>query len=58
LQEIGSDGDEVSLYPVRVSDETTFYLNDLVNQQNCRIWGSRQPEEMFEYHRGTPKVIV
>jgi hypothetical protein len=33
-------------------------VNGCVNQHNCRIWGSGQPNEIHEYVRGSAKVNV
>ena len=30
------------------SDEAHFHLNDFVNTQNCRIWGSKNPHAIHE----------
>lgn len=40
------------------SDEATFHLSGCVNRHNCRIWGSENPHETFQYERDTPKVNV
>jgi hypothetical protein len=33
-------------------------MNGCINQHNCRIWGSEQPNEIHEYVRGSAKVNV
>jgi hypothetical protein len=40
------------------TDEATFHINGCVNRHNCRIWGSQQPNEFFQYVRGSPKANV
>jgi hypothetical protein len=52
------DDNEGYLQRVMLTDEATFHINGYVNRYNCRIWGSQEPNEFFEYVRDTPKVNV
>lgn len=38
------NGDPGFLQNSIMSDESHFYLNGFVNKQNCRIWGSENPQ--------------
>jgi hypothetical protein len=42
----------------RTSCAIFFHLNGVMRRHNCRIWGSRQLEEMFQYQRDTAKFTV
>ena len=33
-----------------LSDEYKFSLSGSVNKENCRIWGSERPSEVYETH--------
>jgi hypothetical protein len=52
------DDNEGYLQRVMFTDEATFHINGCVNCYNCRIWGSQELNESFEYERDTPKVNV
>ena len=39
-----------------VSDETTFYISGKVNRNNVRRWGLKNPLEILEHLRDSPKV--
>jgi ferredoxin-like protein FixX len=52
------DDAETFLCQVCFTDEVTFRVNGCVNQHNCRIWGSEQPNEIHEYVHGSAKVNV
>jgi hypothetical protein len=43
------DDNETFLRQVCFTDEVTFHVDGCVNQHNCRIWGSEQPNEIHEY---------
>ena len=40
------------------SDEAHFWLNGLVNKQNCRIWGESNPQKIQQLTMHTEKVTV
>lgn len=40
------------------SDECHFSLSGHVNSQNCRIWGSERPKQVYETLQGAPSVMV
>lgn len=40
------------------SDEATFHVSGYVHKQNCRIWSTDKPTEVYEYQDNTPKVNV
>lgn len=40
------------------SDEATFHLSGYVHKENCRIWATEKPTEVYEYHDNTEKVNV
>ena len=40
------------------SDECKFSLSESVNKQNCGIWGSECPNELYEMLQNTPSVMV
>ena len=40
------------------SDEATFHTSGYVHTQNCRIWSTEKPTEVYEYQDNTPKVNV
>ena len=40
------------------SDEAIFHLTGHVNKQNCRIWGTEEPSDVFEKPLHSEKVIV
>lgn len=48
------DDDARYLERIVFTDEATFHVNGVVNRHNCRIWGSEQPNEVFEYVRDSP----
>jgi hypothetical protein len=50
--------DESYLNRIFFSDEATLHINGCVNRHNCRIWESQQPNEVFQFVRGSPKVNV
>jgi len=52
------DEDETFLQRICFSDEAAFYVNGCVNQHNCCILGTQQPNEIHEYVQGSPKVNV
>lgn len=39
------------------SDEATFYLNGIVNRQNCRYWAPANPHWMMEDHTQFPLKV-
>ena len=41
-----------------MSDEAHFYLNGMVNQQNCRFWALEQPRELHQKPLHSKKVTV
>ena len=41
-----------------MSDEAHFYLDGVVNKQNCRIWASENPEVYTEHGPHGPRVTV
>jgi hypothetical protein len=43
---------------VLFSDESTFHVCGKFNRHNCRILGSKNPQQVIEYERDTPKLIV
>lgn len=40
------------------SDECKFSLSGQVNKQNCRIWGSERPQQVYEAPNNAPSVMV
>ena len=40
------------------SDECKFSLSGVVNKQNCRIWGTERPNEVYETLHNSPSVMV
>lgn len=32
-----------------VSNEANFYLNDHVNKENCKVWGTKNPRVIVEH---------
>lgn len=40
------------------SDEATFHISGYVHKQNCRIWATEKPTEVYEYEDNTDKVNV
>ena len=40
------------------SDEANFYLNGLVNKQNCRVWGRENPHALVERDIQSPHLTV
>jgi hypothetical protein len=40
------------------SDECSFSLSGGVNKQNCRIWGSERPQEVYESPQSAPSIMV
>ena len=56
LEKISSDID--FLENVIFSDESTFYVNGVVNRHNCRIWGTEPPVETIQISHSSPKVNV
>lgn len=40
------------------SDECKFTLSGQVNKQNCRIWGTERPNEVYETRTNSPSVMV
>ena len=40
------------------SDESTFFVNGVVNRHNCRVWGTEPPDETIEVCHSSPKVNV
>ena len=43
---------------ITFSDEVHFWLNSLVNKQNCRIWCERNPQEIQHRSLHSEKVTV
>lgn len=39
------------------SDESTFFLNGLVNRHNCRYWSTENPHEFREAHTQYPQKL-
>ena len=39
-------------------DESTFHFSGKVNKHNVRIWGTKNPRELVQYVRDSPKVNV
>lgn len=50
--------DEDFLDHVVFSDESTFHLSGHVNTHNARIWGSKNPHEVVQVQRDSPKINV
>ena len=46
------------LQQVWFSDEAHFCLNGKVNRQNCRIWASEKPEDVYQLPLHSPRVTV
>ena len=40
------------------SDECSFSLCGGVNKQNCRIWGTERPQEVYEVPQGADSIMV
>ena len=40
------------------SDECSFSLSGDVNKQNCRIWGTERPQEVYEVPQGAHSIMV
>ncbi len=40
------------------SDECKFSLSGTVNKQNCRIWGTERPNQVYETLHNSPSVMV
>ena len=40
------------------SDEFHFYLNNIVNKQNCRFWGTEKPNFHYEKPLHDDKITV
>ncbi len=40
------------------SDECKFSLSGKVNKQNCRIWGTERPNQVYETLHNSPSVMV
>lgn len=39
------------------SDEATFFINGIVNRQNCRYWAAENPHWMMEAHTQIPQKV-
>jgi hypothetical protein len=50
------DDDESFLHQICFTDKVAFHMNGRVNQQNCKIWGSEQSNEIREYIHGSVNV--
>ena len=50
--------DAGDLESIVFSDECKFSLSGSVNKQNCRIWGSERPKEVYETIQNSPQVMV
>jgi hypothetical protein len=50
--------DKTLIDKITFSDEATFHISGKVNRHNCRIWGTEDPKEVFEYERDSPKTNV
>lgn len=48
-----------ALFPRNIifSDEATFFLDGMVNRQNCRYWSSENPHWFREIHTQRPRKI-
>ena len=56
LSKLAADPD--FLKKVIYSDECSFSLSGRVNKQNCRIWGTERPQEVYEVPQGARSVMV
>jgi len=52
------NADSEFIHNLIFSDESTFYLNGMVNRHNCRIWGMQPPTEIISKSHSSPKVNV
>ena len=43
---------------IAISDECKFSLSRNVNKQNCRIWGSERPNEVYETLHNFSSIMV
>ena len=50
--------DSEFLKRVVFTDECKFSLSGFVNKQNCRIWGSERPNEVYQTPHNSPSVMV
>jgi hypothetical protein len=53
-----TDDNETFLCQICFTDKATFHLTWCVNRNNCRIWGSEQPNEIHEHVHGSAEVNV
>ena len=52
------NGDPGFLQTLIMSDETHFHLNGFVNKQNCRIWGTENPQVIQQHQLHPVKCTV
>ncbi|PSN48403.1 hypothetical protein C0J52_18524 [Blattella germanica] len=52
------DDDDSLLTRVCFSDEATVHVSGKVNKHNCRIWGFKNPRDVIEHQRDSPKLNV
>jgi hypothetical protein len=41
-----------------MSDEAHFHLNEYINKQNCRFWGTENPRELHQHQLHPQKCTV
>lgn len=56
LSKLASDGDYAG--KIWYSDECSFSLAGAVNKQNCRVWGTERPPEVYEVPQGAESIMV
>jgi len=40
------------------SDEATYHISGKVSRQNCHIWDSEIPQEIWQRERDSPKINI
>jgi hypothetical protein len=53
-----TDDNSNFLSQICFTDKATFHMNGCINQHNCLIWGSEQPNEIHEHVHGFAEANV